>query len=955
MEKARMSGTGSKTPLWEKALENYREELAEKDDYKWVLENQGTLDELMKFTNSLEWPGLRDRSVLNSLKRLKPILKFVNDFSAVIALYFGADTALTAVIWGSLKLILTLASSAEDSLRDMLDMLEELSLTLPRFKTYEETLPMDTALESSLLAVYSEVICFYARAIHFFRSRKHVILRENAWAELRGDFTRTTLRIKRLSAAVEREADLARLRTEKDKYHEVLMLISDIKRDPAVPTIRNKLSIPYSPNPRFWARQDALDQVDKALDPSKPTQGLQSFALYGMGGVGKTQIALQYATSGRGKFDAVMWVAADTLITMAQSFREAARNLGIIDLNQDSEDNAVSMKVKSWLCETDEKWLLVLDNADDLSIIKHALPNNNKGSVLLTTRNFNGAIAAARNGFHVQPFDEETGAAALLNFLNLDPKSEMHLENAKAIASTLGGLPLALSQIGGFVTQRRIALHEFLPLYRRNTSRIDAKKNELDDYRHTLNTVWKMSLEKLSGTSKMLQMLLAFFDPDMIHVSVLTEGGKMVEDEEFEFLTDELDLLDAEQPLLQAALIEKNDIKNHISIHRLIQTAILRKMTSEERARILTITVTILSWGFPDTFSADVGHQVSSWDRCDKCLPHIDHLVRQVKFYSLEPRDKQAYAELILRCSWHLYEKEYYEQAQEYVQEAIHNFIDKSTAAYASAVDLSGLIELDLNNTQNALNIFKEALKIREAIFPPNDPFLAASEVNLGLAYTELNDLEKAYQKLQRSAEIRQAAQSDRLTNSYSNMSSLLIRMGKPDEAEEMLKRCPALKDLSDDEFFRTGNPRFSGNMIVLSRIRFAQGRHDDALRIASKALSFRRSMLGNRLKICDSLYHVAGFLEKQGNEALAIELLDECATIAENLPRKEGVNHLARAKNKLSMIFDAVGKKTESQDCGNTAVQLMAEIRAMQGVPFDMTADIKPVAFESLVPWMLW
>lgn len=52
-------------------------------------------------------------------------------------------------------------------------MLEELSLTLPRLKSYEKSVPMDKELESSLLAVYTEVICFYARAIHFFRSHKH--------------------------------------------------------------------------------------------------------------------------------------------------------------------------------------------------------------------------------------------------------------------------------------------------------------------------------------------------------------------------------------------------------------------------------------------------------------------------------------------------------------------------------------------------------------------------------------------------------------------------------------------------------------------------------------------------------------------------------------------------------------------------------------------------------------
>ncbi|RMJ26747.1 NB-ARC domain-containing protein [Aspergillus sp. HF37] len=102
-------------------------------------------------------------------------------------------------------------------------------------------------------------------------------------------------------------------------------------------------------------------------------------------------------------------------------------------------------------------------------------------------------------------------------------------------------------------------------------------------------------------------------------------------------------------------------------------------------------------------------------------------------------------------------------------------------------------------------------------------------------------------------------------------MASLLIRMGKADDAEEMLKRCPSLKDFTDETFLKTGNPRFSGDMILISRIRLRQGRYNDALNYASKALAFRRECLGERLKVCDSLYEVADVLNKGGNTALAM------------------------------------------------------------------------------------
>lgn len=84
----------------------------------------------------------------------------------------------------------------------------------------------------------------------------------------------------------------------------------------------------------------------------------------------------------------------------------------------------------------------------------------------------------------------------------------------------------------------------------------------------------------------------------------------------------------------------------------------------------------------------------------------------------------------------------------------------------------------------------------------------------MGLAFTELGELEKARDSLQQSIDIRLMHNSDRIGNSYSNMASLLLRMGKPEEAEAMLKSCPSLKDFSDETFLKTGNPRFSGYVI---------------------------------------------------------------------------------------------------------------------------------------------
>lgn len=219
----------------------------------------------------------------------------------------------------------------------------------------------------------------------------------------------------------------------------------------------------------------------------------------------------------------------------------------------------------------------------------------------------------------------------------------------------------------------------------------------------------------------------------------------------------------------------------------------------------------------------------------------------------------------------YLYEREWYNVARGFVDAALETFEDKTSLAFASAIDLSGLIDLDMNNPSKALVPFKEALEIREKLLGPDDPLIASSLNNIALSYTEMGELQKAYHTHEKAISIRLRTNSYRIGNSYSNMSSLLLRMGKPDEAEEMLKRCPSLENFTDETFLNTGNPRFSGDMVLLSRIRLAQGSLDDAMRLASKALTFRQRLLGNRLKTCDSLYDVSSLLHKQGQVSSAM------------------------------------------------------------------------------------
>lgn len=341
------------TPLWDRAVERYRDELDEKGDYQDIVED-GSFQGLLTHAESIKTLIPTGRESLLSFNRLGAVLRFVDDFSAVVALAVGADATLTAVIWGSIRLILTLAVSAGETLNDVVDMLEELSLTLPRFRDYERNLPLDKSFEIALLNVYTEAICFYARTIHFFRSHPHDVPRRRAWAELRLDFDRTIRLMKRLTAIVESEADQARMRAEKHKYGEVLDLMKNMKdaRIEDKPATKY-FAVPQEPGHRFWGREDALKSITDALETPLTMNEPKSFALYGMGGVGKTKIALRYAIESRQRYHAVFWISADNTISMGQSFRDVAIMLGLSSTEEEEQDSAAAiLKVRKWLDES---------------------------------------------------------------------------------------------------------------------------------------------------------------------------------------------------------------------------------------------------------------------------------------------------------------------------------------------------------------------------------------------------------------------------------------------------------------------------------------------------------------------------------------------------------------------------------------------------------------------------
>ena len=613
------------------------------------------------------------------------------------------------------------------------------------------------------------------------------------------------------------------------------------------------------------------------------------------------------------------------------------------------------MRLKEWLQEDNSKWLLIFDNVDAAETMAEAWPHTTHGSILITSRDLTIAYGTRAKTVHVQPFAENKGSIALLSLLNT-PASAENQELARKVVEALGGLPLAISQMGKYIVQRRIGLEKFLQLYKSNATKIEARGSNSGGYEHTLNTVWEVSLEQLPPSSSSLLRILAYLDPDKIQESVLLEGGKALAEQELEYLHDDMDLLDAEEAPLKAALIERSETDSSLKIHRLVQSAIRRRLQAQEKAESFDNAVTLLSNSFPNTWNQVTSHQYSSWSKYERCLPHTIFLIDLAKWGLARPTDPKAFSELIFRSCWYLYEREQYDEAQKHIRYGLELLKEDSTLMYASACTLQGLIELDILDFSNAVGSFLNGLRIRKEQLEPDDAFIASSLNALSIAYTETGDFDNAIKAGNQAIDIRLRTKSDRIGNSYSNMASTLLKMGKPDDAEEMLKRCPSLQEFTDETFLKTGNPRFSGDMVLLGRIRAEQGRLDDALRLLSKAVTFRRQVLGTGLKLCDALFHVAQVAARQGDLSLAATFLEESIAIAEDLPGAVSAGYLARSSFHagdvlLRMGGDDLANSDRAERYRRQAKDAFAKTRKTQ----DAANLTEAETYDSVVHWMLW
>ncbi|CAG7949070.1 unnamed protein product [Penicillium nalgiovense] len=830
-------------------------------------------------------------------------------------------------------------------------MFEELGRALPRFRKYEQELPITKALEEALVATYTEIILFCAHSISFFRNNPNIAHSRSAWSRFSNEFPKVMTNIRHYSRVVDETADMIRLSRETHSADTIdaMSFLQDSKpKEMNIPCYM----IPYGLNNRFFGRPLENDILKSLLDPDKATKNMKVASIYGAGGIGKTQLALHYANTSADLFDVVVWIPSETQIKFTQSLAKFASKLGIPKA-EDAEDEYQSIqKVRDWLNVSGKTFLLIFDNVEDHKILEQLWPASTNGSVIITCRSHSVATKRTTDLIHLQSFTAETGTQVLFSLTGLKPSSEEDAAAARELCELLDGFPLAMVQISEFINERGYSYQELLPVYKKSAAKIFARSAVPLQYEHTLNTVWDVSFQSLSTEGKILLNMLAFFDPDAIPEWLLSNPRANITEPRLSFLLDDFEFGDAVISLTRASLIVRSPAMKAITLHRLIQSTVFSRLPDQDVLIYLDCAIQMLSSSFPNSWierTNEQGHGWKLWQTCSVILPHVSRLMILVETHSLKTTNVELFAELIFRAGTYLWEREQPTTARHFFEYGLSLEISHSTRNYAHACRLLGHIALDLAQPDSALSAYQRALTVRQELEKENSPPIADVYDSIACSYTELGMVTEAFQYLSMAAAIHNAHNPLHMARTHAIYAMTHLRAEQPEEALVALKKCWQLQNLTEEQIIDSKYPKHSGDIVLLAKIKYAQGLKPEAQQLASRTISIRRGLFGDKgPRVADSMFLVARMLVAADENVLAAKMLRAIVDMSRGVSEMQG--HLARALWFLGISERRLGSTVSAE---RLKVEALNE-RNKLGERGNLVEETDH-CFESLVGWMLW
>jgi len=478
-------------------------------------------------------------------------------------------------------------------------------------------------------------------------------------------------------------------------------------------------------NAAFAGREDLVGELRQRLQQGSAAV-VPAQALHGLGGVGKTQLALEYAHRYQADYDLIWWIVAEAPGAIPAGLAELGARLGLVeDTAQVADQEQLAAAVLEDLRRR-ERWLLIFDNAPEHQELTPYLPQGD-GQVLITSRHpvWGGTARPVK----VDTFTRAESLAFLTH--RTDTKDET---TAVALAEELGDLPLALEQAAAYLEHTGMPLAEYLALFRRRRDEL-LKLGEPTAYQGTVDTTWQLAIEQIAAirpggrAGVALLRLCAFLAPEGVPLDLFTGHPDLLYNKLGRAARDELALQEAVAAVRHYSLVDRDH--TGLRLHRLVQAVVRNHLTPQESDAWAEAAVRVLWAAFPTRL-----HDPTTWPRCAQLISHVlgaaEHsktqqavgaLLLAIEYLSRrgEPRAAKVAAERALATSEALYGPEH--------------------PQVATALNNLGVVLRGLGDLAGARAAFERALAIKEAVYGPNHPEVAGTLTNLGDVLEELGDL----------------------------------------------------------------------------------------------------------------------------------------------------------------------------------------------------------------------